>query len=152
MRSQWRCGGCGSLLEFDGKRRMLTVALSLVSVAVIAYTLPWVGLGGLAIIPVIFGVQWCFFLLLDRGVVFERRELHCHGCGYDLRGQVASRCPECGAAMDDTQRQILETGRFDPVVIRRRPTVSLGFIIFLIASGVTTASLILVIAVPMARV
>ena len=140
---QWRCEGCGSLLEFDGKRRMLTVALSLPSVAVMAYAVPSVGIGGVAIIGIILGVQGCFFLLLDRAVVFERCELHCNGCGYDLRGQVAPRCPECGATMDDTQRQILETGRFDPVVIRRRRTVSLGFVVFLIASGVTAASLIL---------
>ena len=141
--SQWQCEGCGSLLEFDGRRRMLTVALSLPAVAAMAYNVPSVGLGGLAIIGVILGVQCCFFLLLDQSVVFERCELHCYGCGYDLRGQVAQRCPECGAAMDDTQRQILETGRFDLVVIRRRRTVSLGFVVFLIASGVTASSLIL---------
>ena len=94
--------------------------------------------------PVVFGVQLCFFLLLDRAVVFERYDLHCNGCGYDLRGQVAPRCPECGAAMDDAQRRILETGRFDPMVIRRRRTVSLGFVVFLVALGMSTISLILI--------
>lgn len=61
---QWRCEGCGSLLEFDGKRRMLTVALSLPSVAVMTYAVPSVGIGGVAIIGIILGVHVASFCFL----------------------------------------------------------------------------------------
>ena len=30
---------------------------------------------------------------------------HCSKCGYDLRGNVSDRCPECGAAVDDTKHR-----------------------------------------------
>ena len=31
----------------------------------------------------------------------SRSGLPCHNCGYDLRGTVDHRCPECGAATED---------------------------------------------------
>jgi hypothetical protein len=32
-------------------------------------------------------------------------ELMCAGCGYNLRGSASGQCPECGRAIDATQRR-----------------------------------------------
>jgi len=56
-------------------------------------------------------VLWLpFFLLVDRAVVVERCGFRCKACGYDLQGQVAPRCPECGREFDSEERAFLETG------------------------------------------
>ncbi len=59
---------------------------------------------GLIINSLVFSVIW-FMLLLAPGFI-RRRLRHrrgcCMWCGYDLRGAVSERCPECGV---DRQRQ-----------------------------------------------
>lgn len=136
--SQWRCDGCGSLLGIDRKRRMLAIAPYAGSVAVIVFAIPGVGFGDFVILPVAVGTMVCFYLLFDRAVVLERCGLRCKGCGYDLRGQVALRCPECGGALNDTQRVRLETGRFPPAVVRRRRTRPGWIVLVLVLLGTVT--------------
>lgn len=56
-------------------------------------------------------VLWLpFFLLVDRAAVVERCGFRCKTCGYDLQGQVAPRCPECGRDFDSEERAFLESG------------------------------------------
>ncbi|MCO6435631.1 MAG: hypothetical protein J5J06_00910 [Phycisphaerae bacterium] len=138
--SQWRCNGCESLLAIDSTRRLVLVVpyiLSLVLAVVAARHLrfepTW------AIVAV--GIIWLLVLVLQPPRVLERCGLRCKGCGYDLRGQVAPRCPECGRALDDEERHFLETGTF-PRPHRR--VMNKGWVILLTTSLVL---MFLVIAV-----
>jgi hypothetical protein len=135
--SRWRCEGCGSLLGVDGKRRMLSVLVMLV-----------VLLGGVLLAPAGMDVAmpllalavWApVFLVLERARVLERCGLRCKTCGYDLRGQVTPRCPECGRDLEESERAMLATGALPATSARpRRPAwimVALLIVCF-VATGV----------------
>ena len=108
--SQWRCGRCGSLLGVNRKRRLLAILPFIVFVLPASLFLSRAGWGDFAVIPVVLIVWIPYFLLLDRASVLERRGFRCKGCGYDLRGQVVPRCPECGREFDAEEKARLEAG------------------------------------------
>ena len=45
------------------------------------------------------------FAFFERARVLERKGFRCRQCGYDLQGQEASRCPECGAKLDPADQK-----------------------------------------------
>ena len=56
----------------------------------------WMGM----ITNTIFYAALCMAMLIAPGMVrrrWRRRRGRCAACGYDLRGQIEARCPECGA-------------------------------------------------------
>lgn len=108
--SQWRCGRCGSLLGVDRKRRLLAILPFIVLALGASVFLSRAGWGDFAVIPVVLVVWIPYFLLLDRASVLERRGFRCKRCGYDLRGQVVPRCPECGREFDAEERARFEAG------------------------------------------
>jgi hypothetical protein len=87
------------------------VALALPAAFVVStFVLARLGLGStllrlLAVIAVVPAL-----LAIDRARVLERRGLHCRGCGYDLRGQVAPRCPECSRELDEAEQAAVQRG------------------------------------------
>jgi uncharacterized paraquat-inducible protein A len=108
--SRWRCAQCGSLLAIDGRRRVLSILAFLPFLLVAVYFPPRWGIGD-SFTPLLALAVWApVFLALDRARALERRGLRCQGCGYDLRGQVAPRCPECGRQLDDQERAALAAG------------------------------------------
>jgi hypothetical protein len=123
--SRWDCRSCGSRLGVNLPRRLVITALYLVVVLVTVPGLLLVsefrGYGMAIAIPIILLAWIPFFLALDCPRVIERRGLRCRSCGYDLKGQVAPRCPECGHLLDDEERQRLANGDFRDQPARRRP-------------------------------
>ncbi len=63
-------------------------------------------LGRAVAYPLLLVLGLANYFLFDRPVVHERTGFRCRQCGYDLSGQVVSRCPECGSPfeMDDLAR------------------------------------------------
>ncbi len=101
---RFRCPACGSILGIDFKRRMLAL-------------IPWVGIilfllhivrvqdYGLHVVISTFALAFVVvFYLFDRVALIERRAFCCKKCGYDLRGQVEHRCPECGTPFDPGEK------------------------------------------------
>src|SRR5690606_13106484 len=94
--SRWRCGRCDSLLRIDGRRRLLALSLSVPTVFAGSFVLTQVGWPD-HLAPLMPLTLWVLlFVAVDRPAVVGRCGLRCKGCGYDLRGQVFPRCPECG--------------------------------------------------------
>lgn len=106
---RWRCKHCDALLAVDTRRRMLGIlAAILLPLAMIiplemgilparsAVVLPFTILGTILIV-----------LALDRPLLIQRAGFRCRSCGYDLRGQVVPRCPECGTELDEEQQALL---------------------------------------------
>jgi hypothetical protein len=117
--SRWRCERCGSLLGVDGKRRMLSVLVFAVVPVGGAFLAP-VGVRDVAMLLLALAVCAPVFLVLERARVLERCGLRCKGCGYDLRGQVTPRCPECGRDLDESERALLATGALPATSARPR--------------------------------
>jgi hypothetical protein len=44
------------------------------------------------------------FYVFERVLLIERRAFCCKKCGYDWRGQVEHRCPECGTPFDPGEK------------------------------------------------
>lgn len=109
--SQWRCDVCESLLAINAKRRFLLLVPYLIAIA-----LSVLAARQLRIEPiwgiVTAGAVGLIVIVLQPARVLERCGLRCKGCGYDLRGQVATRCPECGRELDGNERHFLATGTF----------------------------------------
>ena len=121
--SQWRCRYCGSLLEIDRKRRFLAVLPFCALVLAGAFFASRAGLSDYSAVIIVFVLWLPFFLLVDRAAVVERCGFRCKTCGYDLQGQIAPRCPECGRDFDAEERAFLEGSVApQPVSGRRRAT------------------------------
>ncbi|MFQ5805108.1 MAG: hypothetical protein ACE5I3_01520 [Phycisphaerae bacterium] len=138
MWSQWSCERCGSLLGIDRKRRVLAILLIAVLAPVAAVYLPRAGWSNFTILPATLMVWLPFFLLLDRATVLERHGFRCQQCGYDLRGQVVPRCPECGREFDAAERSVLETGVFPDAPAGRRSRAWLGIALLVFAVLLTS--------------
>ena len=143
MWSQWPCARCGSLLGIDQKRRLLSMFVMVPAIIVAVY-LTRSGWPDIVAFPVIILIWLPCFLVLDRAAVIERRGFRCKQCGYDLRGQVAPRCPECGKELDAEERAILETGVVPHAAAARRGrgwiavvVLSIVFLLTCLAVGVT---------------
>lgn len=137
--AKWHCAECGSLLGVNFRRRILAAA-PLVP-ACLAGSALGIGLGpGTAVLGLILiVVAWIpIFMAIERPRVVERAGLRCKGCGYDLQGQVAPRCPECGRELDAAEREMLATGH------RPRPgrgRGGLGWLTILVFSVLFAATL-----------
>ena len=141
MWSEWMCDGCGSLLGLNRKRRLLAIP-PFVGLALAALTMVQLaGWGLLVALPMILAIWVPYFLLLDRAVVLEERGCRCKQCGYDLRGQVAPRCPECGRELDADERAFVATGAFAKTPVRPRRRLWLTLTLVLLAC-VTTGSML----------
>ena len=78
-------------------------------------------------LPVLAAVGYVNFVFFDRAVVLERAGFRCRRCGYDLRGQVQARCPECGEQFDATEPAFAQADiRKDPPPASR-PRFRLGW-------------------------
>lgn len=93
------------------------------------FAMPWISSMGLVSAPLVSGVVggvvggsasvWSVALFRRRIARSLREQLLdagvpvCLACGYDLRGQVEPRCPECGRA-------------FDPAILTKPPTSAAG--------------------------
>ena len=94
---KWRCDGCESLLTVDIRWRFVALGVAVAAMfsatrvvrAPQAWDLP-------VVVVVMSTVMIPYFLFLERARVLDRCGFRCQGCGYDLRGQSAARCPECG--------------------------------------------------------
>jgi uncharacterized protein (DUF983 family) len=131
MWSEWACDGCGSLLGLNRKRRLAAI-LPFVGLALAVVGMAQFAGGGLLVaLPAILAIWVPYFLLLDRAVVLEERGFRCKQCGYDLRGQVVPRCPECGREFDADERASLRAGAFAsaPVRPRRRLWLTLALVL-----------------------
>lgn len=130
--SRWRCAHCGSLLGVDVKRRLLAAGVGAGVILAGSITLTRAGWSDLAAPFLMLLFYFPVLLVIDRVNVIERCGFRCRTCGYDLRGQVAPRCPECGREFDADERAILETGVLPPSVHRpRRAVVVVAVLIFL---------------------
>lgn len=140
--SQWRCKHCGSLLEIDRKRRFLGAIPFIGAVLTAAFVSSRAGMTDYAILIAL--VIWPpYFLALDRAVAIERCGFLCKGCGYNLRGQVDPRCPECGREFDDDERAFLRTGVAPESAGGARHRTWIGVVVialicvFTLATGIT---------------
>ena len=97
MWGRWRCSGCGALLGIDVRRRLLAIIPWLAIVILLVGVFRITNLGYAIWLPTLIGSALVNFFLFDRPVVHERTGFRCRSCGYDLQGQMESRCPECGA-------------------------------------------------------
>ena len=100
MWGTWRCPGCGALLGIDKRRRLLAMIPYAVLLFVLLTVLHIPNWGYWVALPVVVAVGYANFVFFDRAVVLERAGFRCQRCGYDLRGQVEPRCPECGWEFD----------------------------------------------------
>jgi len=77
-----------------------------------------------------------YFVFLERARVIERRGFRCRRCGYDLQGQVESRCPECGTEFDAaaaSRMQRMHDAEDRERIRRRRQWIGLTVMIVLSA-------------------
>jgi len=117
MWGTWRCSGCGALLGIDKRRRLLAMIPYGILLFVLLAVLHLPNWGYWLALPVVVAVGYVNFVLFDRAVVLERAGFRCRRCGYDLRGQIEPRCPECGWEFDaaDTSFRKISSQREDPV-------------------------------------
>jgi hypothetical protein len=101
--SRWRCEGCGSLLGVSLAWRLLATIPWIALILLLLLVLDIMSLGFAIGLPLLIGVGMANCMVLDRVIVVERCGFRCKGCGYDLRGQAAPACPECGRAFDQEE-------------------------------------------------
>ncbi len=118
---RWECSSCGALLGVNKRRRFLTTIPWALYLFFVLGVVRITNYGMPVAIPVIMVAGFLNFMLFDRAVVYERTGLRCHDCGYDLKGQVEPRCPECGRVLDDEQAARLASGGMadEPRPVRR---------------------------------
>ncbi len=118
--SRWRCPACDSLIGISFKRRLL-VTLPWVGIVILwligqrtfrlpyAYTVPFLIVSGMAL-----------YMFFEKMIIYERCGFRCKDCGYDLRGQSAPCCPECGRAFDDEETRRMNLARPEELVVRTK--------------------------------
>lgn len=137
--ARWNCPGCGALLGMDTRRRLLGMfpwaAVVLVLIKIVDVT----SLGMVLAAPIILVAAVTCFYFIDRVVVVERTGFLCRSCGYDLWGQTASPCPECGTAFEvaDLDQRRAGQAHEQPVRHRRSHREWLGILLLLLV-GVAT--------------
>jgi hypothetical protein len=96
-------------------------------------------LGMVLAAPIILVAAVTCFYFIDRVVVVERTGFLCRSCGYDLWGQTASPCPECGTAFEvaDLDQRRAGQAHEQPVRHRRSHREWLGILLLLLV-GVAT--------------
>lgn len=139
--SQWTCRQCGSLLGISLLRRLLAAAIFIpVVVLTLRFTMAARSLYALGLVIVILG--WIpLAMLIERPRVIARGGFRCRGCGYDLRGQVTPRCPECGRELDEAERELLATGAIPSWPARRPERWRRVALLMLILVGLLVAGL-----------
>jgi hypothetical protein len=101
----FRCRACGSILTASLARRLLAAGLWLIGLVLATelwHIYTWgrvIAYGGM--IVTLIGMLY----LSEKVVLLDRRAFTCHKCGYDLRGLIDDRCPECGAAFDRAEQE-----------------------------------------------
>ncbi|MCK4873605.1 MAG: hypothetical protein KAS72_12860 [Phycisphaerales bacterium] len=118
MWSRWRCPACDSLLGISAKHRLLAVLPAILFVMFVVLNMPSWGIGVTA--PLVIAAGMVTFMIFERIVVHERCGFLCKGCGYDLRGQVAPTCPECGRQLDEEEIARLKLASPEAVAERVR--------------------------------
>lgn len=143
----WRCSACDSRLAVNVWRRLIFVAVTMVVLYSVtrvvrlgpAWDLP------LVLLTVAVVMVPCF-MFFERARVLERRGFRCRQCGYDLKGQVEARCPECGLAFDEEEADRLKrvAQRTAEATVRRTrfawvvvALVVVGFLTTLLGLGLT---------------
>ncbi len=139
--SQWRCGRCGSLLGVNRRRRLLAILPFIVLLLSASVFLSRAGWGDFAVIPVVLVLWIPYFLLLDRASVLERCGFRCKRCGYDLRGQVVPRCPECGREFDAEEKARFDAGLFADATPTAPPRRRLALTLLIIVPLLLTVGL-----------
>jgi hypothetical protein len=117
--SRWRCEGCGSLLGVSLIWRLLATVPWIALIVFMLLVLDIMSLGFAIGLPMLIAVGMANYMLLDRIMVIERCGFRCRGCGYDLRGQVAPACPECGRAFDQDEIELMQQA--SPAAADKRP-------------------------------
>ena len=101
----FRCKACGSVLGISFPRRMIAVGIwtgvLLLSMGVLRLS-AWGPLWSYSAMGVMFVA---IFYLCEKIVLLDRRAFTCKRCGYDLRGLIETRCPECGTDFDPAERE-----------------------------------------------
>ncbi len=127
----WRCDGCGSVLGISDWRRILPVVFFLAALflatRVVRIPSNWEPPFAAIALFVVFVVHFRF---CGQARVIERRGFRCLGCGYDLRGQVQGRCPECGDEFNLAELQAHLSQDSEAPVNRRRSRI--GVLILLV--------------------
>jgi len=72
------------------------------------------------LVPMLIASSLGLVALFERLRVLERHGVRCRGCGYDLRGQHAPSCPECGRALDEQEQALLARENPEHAVTDRR--------------------------------
>lgn len=108
--ARWRCHSCKSLLTVDLRRRAFAIVPLIVGLPIAGILASRIGLDTLIVAGLVIAFWVPYLIWMDRPRVLERCGTHCLACGYDLRGQSAPRCPECGRDISPEQRTALATG------------------------------------------
>lgn len=102
------CRVCGSILGVDVKRRFASLVPF---IPVSFFLLHFIGIqnyGALVFYPTMIVVFLVLLRLFERITLLEARAFRCETCGYDLRGQIVTRCPECGSEFDPGAKERVE--------------------------------------------
>jgi hypothetical protein len=124
--SRWRCEGCGSLLGISLTWRLLATVPWIALILFMLLVVDIMSLGFAVGLSVLITVGMANYMLLDRIIVVERCGFRCRGCGYDLRGQVAPACPECGRALDQEEIESMKRASADADDARRARRSGVG--------------------------
>ncbi|MDY7107634.1 MAG: hypothetical protein SYC29_03265 [Planctomycetota bacterium] len=117
--SRWRCEGCGSRLGVSLTWRLIATVPWIALIVFMLLVLDIMSLGFAIGLPMLIAVGMANYMLLDRIIIIERCRFRCRGCGYDLRGQVAPTCPECGRAFDQDEIELMQQA--SPAAADKRP-------------------------------
>jgi hypothetical protein len=118
--SRWNCRACGSEIGVDWRRRLVAVAVWIPTFIVLMGVVRVTRYGLWFAILSLVVIGFVIFAAFERIALITPRGFRCRGCGYDLRGQVAPHCPECGRALDEEERARLGAGFAEPPPVRTR--------------------------------
>ena len=103
--TRWKCRHCGAVLGINPASRFLLVGVMVVAWAVALFVLRPAGRDeSLLAAGLLLGLTVFLVYVFDRPRLIEATGFRCRDCGYDLRGQTESRCPECGKVFDEEER------------------------------------------------